>query len=260
MNAATAVLVHGPCGTPAVWSRMIPFLDDVGVPNVAVHLPSSLPASELDDGAYLRSVLDGLDGPTVLVGHSGGGFPITQAGDHPAVRHLVYLDGALPDVGETLADLLEPGDVDESFAACINLIPRRGRRSTPTRWPRISQDRGWPAPGSEGVHVAASYLRASPPRCSRSPWRVGARCPPPSSDTPTARLEAKRGHDSHHAQCTRSRSPVTTSRCGDDPERSPRSSPASPRTPSPSKGAGDATQSAGGLSAEVPGEGAPTAG
>ena len=112
MNAATAVLVHAPCGTPAVWSRMIPFLDDRGVPNVAVHLPSSLPASELDDGAHLRSVLDRLEGPTVLVGHSGGGFPITQVGDHPAVRHLVYLDAVLPDVGESCRRHLHQGGVE----------------------------------------------------------------------------------------------------------------------------------------------------
>jgi pimeloyl-ACP methyl ester carboxylesterase len=143
MNAATAVLVHGPCGTPAVWSRMIPFLDDLGVPNVAIHLPSSLPASELDDGAHLQSVLDGLEGPTVLVGHSGGGFPITQAGDHPAVRHLVYLDAALPDVGESLLDLLEPGDVDESFVSCINWS-REGSTFDANALATHLQDRGWP--------------------------------------------------------------------------------------------------------------------
>ena len=144
MNAATAVLVHAPCGTPAAWSRMSPFLDDLEVPNVAVHLPSSLPASELDDGAHLRSVLDGLEGPTVLVGHSGGGFPITQAGDHPAVRHLVYLDGALPDVGESLADQFEPGDMDESFAACITYSREAATFDTKALAAHL-QDRGWPA-------------------------------------------------------------------------------------------------------------------
>ena len=144
MNAATAVLVHAPCGTPAGWSRMIPFLDDLGVPNVAVHLPSSLPASELDDGAHLRSELEGLEGPTVLVGHSGAGFPITQVGDHPGVRHLVYLDGALPDVGETLADQFEPGDLDKSFAACITFIPGAAVFDTDALAAHL-QHRGWPA-------------------------------------------------------------------------------------------------------------------
>ena len=144
MSAATVVLVHAPTGTPAEWSRLVPLLEDAGVPNVAVHLPSSLPASELDDGAYLRSVLDGLEGATVLVGHSSGGFPITQAGDHPGVRHLVYLDAALPDVGETLLDLYEPGDMDESFAACFTYGPET---VVIEAGPLVThlQERGWPA-------------------------------------------------------------------------------------------------------------------
>jgi hypothetical protein len=121
---------------------MIPFLDDVGVPNVAVHLPSSLPASELDDAAHLQSVLDS-QGPSVLVGHSGGAFPITQTGDHPAVRHLVYLDAPLPDVGESMLDVYEPGDLDESFAACITRTPEGAQFDADALAAHL-QDRGWP--------------------------------------------------------------------------------------------------------------------
>src|SRR4029453_15833760 len=84
-----------------------------------------------------------LEGPTVLVGHSGGGFPITQAGDHPAVRHLVYLDAALPDVGDSMLSVFEPGDVDESFAGCIPRAPD-GARFDATALATHLQDRGWP--------------------------------------------------------------------------------------------------------------------
>jgi Alpha/beta hydrolase family len=236
MDAATAVLVHGPCGTPAAWSRMIPFLDDVGVPNVAVHLPSSLPASELDDGAHLQSVLDGLEGPTVLMGHSGGGFPITRVGEHPGARHRVYLDGALPDVGETLADQFEPGDQDKSFSACIKLIPGGAAFDTDALATHL-QDRAWPAQeareftsGMVPTRAAAQVLAVTV-----ASWRT---VPSTFIGCATARLEAKRGHDSRHARCTRSRSQVTTSRCGNDPASSPRSSPVSPTTPSPHKGWG----------------------
>jgi len=144
MTAATVVLVHGPCATPAVWSRLVPLLDDAEVPNVAVHLPSSLPASDLDDEAFLQRVLDDLDAPAVLVGHSGSGFQITQVGEHPAVRHLVYLDGALPDVGETLADQFEPGDMDKSFAACFVLVTGGVAFDTDALAVHL-QGRGWSA-------------------------------------------------------------------------------------------------------------------
>jgi pimeloyl-ACP methyl ester carboxylesterase len=123
---------------------MIPFLEDAGVPNVAVHLPSSLPASELDDGAHLQSVLDGLEGPVVLVGHSGGAFTITEVGGHPAVRHLVYLDAPLPDAGESMLDVYEPGDLDSGFAACLVQTPEGGRFDADALVTHL-EDRGWAA-------------------------------------------------------------------------------------------------------------------
>jgi hypothetical protein len=134
---------------------VIPFLDDLGVPSVAVHLPSSLRASELDDEAHLRSVLDGLEGPSVLVGHSGACFPITQAGDHPAVRHLVYVDAPLPDVGETMRSVYERGDVDESFMACVTRSPEGAMFDADALAAHL-QDRGWP--GEEAREVAAGLV------------------------------------------------------------------------------------------------------
>ena len=78
MTQATVILVHGPCGTPAAWSRVISFLDNAGIPSVAVHLPSSRSESELDDAAFLRAALDDCHDPVVLAGHSSGGGPITE--------------------------------------------------------------------------------------------------------------------------------------------------------------------------------------
>ena len=79
---------------------MIPLLDGLGVPNVAVQLPSCLPESAMDDAASLRSVLDECVDPVVLVGHSGGGMVLTEVGTHPSVKRLVYLDALMLDVGE----------------------------------------------------------------------------------------------------------------------------------------------------------------
>jgi pimeloyl-ACP methyl ester carboxylesterase len=63
---ATVVFVHGGGGSPAAWDRVMPLLDGLGVPSVAVQLPSCLPESALDDAAAVRLVLDECVGPVVL--------------------------------------------------------------------------------------------------------------------------------------------------------------------------------------------------
>ncbi|GAA1383318.1 alpha/beta hydrolase [Kitasatospora putterlickiae] len=53
------------------------------------------------DAAYLTSVLAGIDGPVVLVGHAYGGAVITEAGTAPNVVALVYIAAYLPEPGES---------------------------------------------------------------------------------------------------------------------------------------------------------------
>jgi hypothetical protein len=123
MTAATLVLLSPPCGSTAVWSRVVPFLDELGAPSVAVQLPSCLPESDVDDASFARSVLDEHAEPLVLVGHSGAGAVLTEVGAHPSVRHLVFLDAAMWDVGESW-DLVYKGGVEEAFGRCVR--PRSG--------------------------------------------------------------------------------------------------------------------------------------
>lgn len=52
----------------------------------------------------MTAVLDE-GGPAIVVAHSYGGIVASQAGEHPAVRGLVYISSFLPAVGETLAGL-----------------------------------------------------------------------------------------------------------------------------------------------------------
>ena len=58
-----------------------------------------------DDVAATKRVLDRLQGPCVLVGHSYGGAVITEAGNHPAVAALVYVAAFLPDAGESVLQI-----------------------------------------------------------------------------------------------------------------------------------------------------------
>jgi pimeloyl-ACP methyl ester carboxylesterase len=58
------------------------------------------------DVAATRQVLDGLDGPAVLAGHSYGGVVITEAGNHPSVVALAYIAAFAPDKGESVNSLI----------------------------------------------------------------------------------------------------------------------------------------------------------
>jgi predicted alpha/beta hydrolase family esterase len=91
------VLVHGAYADGSCWADIIPRLQAAGVAVTAVQNPLT---SLADDVAATRRALDAQDGPTVLVGHSYAGVVITQAGDHPLVRSLVYLSARAPDVNE----------------------------------------------------------------------------------------------------------------------------------------------------------------
>ena len=117
MTPATVVLVHGGGGSPAAWDRVVPLLDGLGVPSVAVELPSCLPESALDDAASVRSVLDESVGPVVLAGHSQGGMVLTEVGTHRNVKRLVYLDALMLDAGDNVFVVTE-GEFADGFMAC----------------------------------------------------------------------------------------------------------------------------------------------
>ncbi|WP_198002692.1 MULTISPECIES: alpha/beta hydrolase [Campylobacter] len=48
----------------------------------------------------LKRTLERVQGKSLLVGHSWGGVPITEAGTHEKVAALIYLSTTLPDNGE----------------------------------------------------------------------------------------------------------------------------------------------------------------
>lgn len=97
----SVVLVHGAFADGSSWRRVIPRLQARGLDVTAVQNPLT---SLGDDVAFARRVLDAHAGPVVLVGHSWGGAVITVAGEHDAVKALVYVAAFAPDVGETSLD------------------------------------------------------------------------------------------------------------------------------------------------------------
>ena len=103
------MLVHGAFADASGWDGVIKRLQRSGYDVIA-------PANPLrglgSDAAYIRSVLDTITGPIVLVGHSYGGMVMTNAaaGD-PDVKALVYIASFAPDAGDSVGSLsaLNPG-------------------------------------------------------------------------------------------------------------------------------------------------------
>jgi len=96
------VLVHGAYADGTGWRAVHDILVKDGYNVSIVQQPLSGLA---DDVAATRRILALQDGPVVLVGHSYGGMIITDAGDDPNVKALVYVAALLPDVGDTVLSL-----------------------------------------------------------------------------------------------------------------------------------------------------------
>jgi pimeloyl-ACP methyl ester carboxylesterase len=98
-NATNIVLVHGLWADGSSWSKVIPTLEKAGHKVIAVQLPLHSLADDVDT---VKRAIDLVGGPTILVGHSNGGFVITNAGyNNQNVTGLVYVAALGPDEGET---------------------------------------------------------------------------------------------------------------------------------------------------------------
>jgi pimeloyl-ACP methyl ester carboxylesterase len=102
MASPTIVLVHGAFADASSWRPVADRLDGDG--HTVLAPPNPLRGLR-HDAAYTASVIDQLDGPVVLVGHSYGGAVITAAGSSDKVVGLVYVAGVVPDEGESVNDL-----------------------------------------------------------------------------------------------------------------------------------------------------------
>lgn len=101
--SATVVLVHGGFVDGSGWRGVY---DELRADGVDVRVVQNPTTSLADDAAITRDILDKVDGPVVLVGHSYGGAVITEAGTHGKVAALVYITAFAPDQGESVNRLI----------------------------------------------------------------------------------------------------------------------------------------------------------
>jgi pimeloyl-ACP methyl ester carboxylesterase len=99
----TIVLVHGAFASPAGWDGVAKALHKDGYETATPTLGLT---SVAEDVTIVRSTLDSIPGDKILVGHSYGGFVITNAASgRRDVRGLVYTAAYVPDGGETITTL-----------------------------------------------------------------------------------------------------------------------------------------------------------
>jgi len=107
---ADFLLIHGSCHGAWCWRDMLPLLNACGHRAQAIDLPShgddTTPVGEVTLALYADAIIAAMRGPTVLVGHSAAGFPISAAAmKRPdLVAHLVYLCAHLPQTGKSMID------------------------------------------------------------------------------------------------------------------------------------------------------------
>jgi pimeloyl-ACP methyl ester carboxylesterase len=98
----TVILVHGAFVDGSGWAGVHAILTNEGFKVVVAQLPAQ---SLLGDAATVRTWVNALKEPCILVGHGYGGAVITEVGIHPRVAGLVYVAAFAPDKGESVASL-----------------------------------------------------------------------------------------------------------------------------------------------------------
>ncbi|GAA4996511.1 alpha/beta fold hydrolase [Actinopolymorpha pittospori] len=172
------VLVHGGFVDGSGWQGVY---DNLAKDGYRIHIVQNPTLSLEGDVAATRHVLDTLDGPAVLVGHSYGGVVITEAGTHPHVAALAYIAAFAPDKGESVSTLIAdppPGAPvppilpprDGFSISTVTSFTTRSPPICPRSWPR-----SWPTHRSPGAWTPSAERSPNQPGGTS---RAGTSSPP----------------------------------------------------------------------------------
>jgi len=163
MPSPTIVLVHGAFGDASSWRPVYDRL--VGDGHTVLAPPNPLRGIPYD-ASFMASIIDQIEGPVVLVGHSYGGAVITVAGTSDKVAGLVYVAGVAPDEGESVNDL--QGRFPSLAMGAVGRRQRRGvdrPRAVPRRLLRRRSRRRRCVHGDLAAPGLGHGLRRSRDRC-----------------------------------------------------------------------------------------------
>ncbi|WP_326688585.1 alpha/beta hydrolase [Streptomyces sp. NBC_01795] len=173
------LLVHGAWHRSGCWSLVREALAADGWTARTVDLPSAGPqrtpaAGMYDDADAIAAHLRRTEGRVIVVGHSYGGLPVTQAAagepatGHPAAAHLVYLAAYLPAEGDSLLSVHGRGSTapeDEDLSGTAPVVFDDPRTSL---FGDLPDDRAEDAVG----RLVAQSRRSFQQGVTRAAWRT----------------------------------------------------------------------------------------
>jgi len=102
-TSKSIVLIHGGFVDGSGWQSVYQILKNDGFEVIVVQNPT---ITLTDDVAITKRAIASAKGDVVLVGHSYGGVVVSEAGNDPKVKSLVYITAFAPDKGESVASLI----------------------------------------------------------------------------------------------------------------------------------------------------------
>lgn len=105
------LLVHGSCHGAWCWRDVVPALEALGHTVRAIDLPSHgsdpTPIKDVTLDMYRDAILDAIEEPEIVVGHSMAGFPIAAAAEAEPdkISRLVFLCAYAPISGTSLIEM-----------------------------------------------------------------------------------------------------------------------------------------------------------
>jgi pimeloyl-ACP methyl ester carboxylesterase len=173
-NRPRIILVHGAWVGAWEFGPLVQLLRERGWEVDALDLPSTgSTASMPQDAAAISAAIDRAGGPVVLVAHSYGGVPVTEAGDHPAVERIVYVAAFALDAGESVISSMG-GTLPEVFGIADDQVTMG--RSRDERVDLIAADMPPGVPREASEQLADLFRPQSLPsfsdEVSNVAWRV----------------------------------------------------------------------------------------
>ncbi len=105
------LLVHGSCHGAWCWRDTLPYLDGATAIDLPGHGQDRTPIAQVTLDLYVEAILDTITQPTILVGHSMAGYPITGAALRAPdkIARLVFVCAYVPQAGLSLVDMRRAG-------------------------------------------------------------------------------------------------------------------------------------------------------